>query len=143
MIGAGSALGDLQDLHGAYLDADAAGDALGSGSHAGLTNHDPEGAGSLALAAADAELLVDHVHAGLGVLGNGTLFAGSYALAALDAGHGTDLAGTLNDLHTGLVLVEFLVEGLGASTDTFQTSHALGALFHCKLFHNHTSFAVF
>ncbi len=137
-----SALGDLQNLHGAYLNADAAGNALGSRSHAGLADHDPEGAGSLALATADAELLVDHVNTGLGILGDGTLLAGSYALAALDAGHGTYLACTLYDLNAGLVLMEFLVESLGTGTDALQTSHALGTLFNCKLFHNNTPLCI-
>ena len=112
-----SALGDLQNLHGAYLDADAAGDALGSGSHAGLANHDPEGASLFALAAADAELLVDHVDAGLGILGNGALLASSNTRTALDAGHGANLTGTLYDLNAGLILMEFLIEGLRASTN--------------------------
>ena len=142
MIGEKSALGDLQDLHGAYLNADTAGDALGSGSHAGLAYHDPEGAGSLTLATADTELLVDHVNAGLGILGDSTLITSRCALAALDAGHGTDLACTLYDLYAGLVLMEFLVESLGAGTDALQASHALGTFFHCKLFHNNTPLCI-
>ena len=141
-IGIGSALGDLQNLHGAYLDTDTTSNALGSGSHAGLANHDPEGACGLTLATADAELLVDHVNAGLGILGNGTLITSCCALAALNAGHGTDLTGTLYDLHARLILMEFLVKCLGASTDALQASHALGTLFHCKLFHNNTPLCI-
>ena len=64
-------LDDLQDLHGAGLDADATGDALGSGAIL-IGDDQVEGAGLSALAAAGAELLVDHVHAGLGILGDRT-----------------------------------------------------------------------
>ena len=77
-------LDDLQDLHGAGLDADAAGDALGSRSVLVLDDQ-AEGACLGALAAAGAELLADHVNAGLGVLGDGTVGAGLGAQTALGA----------------------------------------------------------
>ena len=79
-------LNDLQDFHGAGLDTDATGDALGH-RVALLVDHDLHGADLHALAAADAELLVDHVHTGLGILGDGTGFAHLSALTALNTGH--------------------------------------------------------
>ena len=80
-------LHDFQQFHRACFDADAAGNALGSG--AAFLEHDHvHGAGFGALAAADALLLVDHVHAGLGVLGDGLVLTGTHTLAALNAGIG-------------------------------------------------------
>ena len=126
---------DLQDLHGACLCADTAGNALGSGALA-LHDHDLHGACLDALAAADAQLLVDHVDAGLGVLSDGTVLTGSHALAALDAGIGL-CAGTLcNDLDAGQIRIEFLVESSGASLNTLQASHTFSILIDNELLHN-------
>ena len=106
-------LDDFQNLHGASLDTNAAGDALGGvGAGGGGGNDDLEGADLCALAAAGAELLVDHVHAGLGVLGDGAGFANLSTLAALNADIGLGLAVLLNDLNAGLGHIEFLVECL-------------------------------
>ena len=80
-------LDDLQDLHGASLYADAAGNALGSGA-TNRSNHDLHGASFCAFAAGGAELLVDHIHTGLRILGNCTGLTDLSALTALDAGHG-------------------------------------------------------
>ena len=112
---------NFQDTHGAGLGADAAGDALG-GRILFLQHHDLHGAGLNALAAAHAVLLVDHVHAGLGVLGDGIVLTGLHALAALDADIGlctAILAG--DDTDAAVVLVELLVERSGAGADTGQT----------------------
>ena len=84
-----------------------------------------------AFAAADALLLVDHVHAGLGVLGDGIVLTGLHALAALDADIGlctAVLAG--DDTDAAVVLVELLVERSGAGADTGQTRHAGRVLLH-------------
>ena len=125
---------DFQHFHGASLDADAAGNALCSGALSRL-HHDLHGADFNALTAGGAELLVDHVDTGLGVLSDSAGLADLFALAALDAGHGLS-AGTLcNDLDAGQVFVEFLEEGSGTSTDTLQACHALYILFNSKLFH--------
>ena len=127
-------LDDLQDLHGASLDTDAAGDALGS-RILGLQDHDLGGTDFHTLAAGNTLLLVDHVHAGLGVLGDCLVFTNLGALATLDADHGLS-AGTLgNDLDAGQIGVELLIECFGASLDAFQTSHTLGTLFYNKLLH--------
>ena len=125
-----SGLHNFQHVHGAGLDADAAGDALGSSRHLRLVHQNAEGTGSLALAAADAELLVDHIDTGLGILSDGTLLAGLGALAALDTGHGANLAGTLNDLDTGLIRMELLMESLGTGADALQASHTGRTLFY-------------
>ena len=127
-------LDDLQDLHGAGLDADAAGDALGSGS-ALVVDHELEGAGLDALAAAVAKLLVDHVDTGLGVLGDGTGLTGLGTQTALGADLGLGSALALHDLDAGLGDVVDLVESLGASLDTLQAGHALGTLLDGKLLH--------
>ena len=97
---------------------------LEAGPSSGRTHH-LHGAGLGALAAADALLLVDHVHAGLGVLGDGLVLTGTHTLAALNAGIGL-CAGTLgHDADTALLLVKFLIERLGTGGDALQTCHAL------------------
>ena len=125
---------DLQDLHGAGLDADAAGDALGGGI-LGLEDHDLHGAGLNTGAAGYAQLLVDHVNAGLGILGDGAMLTGLHALAALDAGHGLGTGALSHDLDAAVIRMELLVEGLGASLHALKTCHALRTLFNHKLLH--------
>ena len=128
-------LHDLQDLHGASLCADAAGNALGSRALA-LHDHNLHGACLDTLAAADTQLLIDHVNTGLGVLSDSTMLTGSHALTALDAGIGL-CAGTLcNDLDAGQIGVKFLVESGGASLDTLQASHTFSTLIDNELLHN-------
>jgi len=101
-----------------------------------------EGAGLDALAAANAQLLVDNINA-LGILGNSTGFAGSSALTTLDTNHGLGLALQINDLDTGLVGMELFVKSLGASLNAFQTCHALSALFDSQFLHIYSPFEVF
>ena len=125
---------DLQDLHGAGLDADTAGDALGCRA-LGLQDHDLHGAGLDALAAANTGLLVDHVHAGLGVLGDGAVLTGLHALAALDADHGLCVVALGSDLDAAQIGIKLLVESGGASLNTLQASHALFALLNSQLLH--------
>ena len=126
---------DFQNLHGACLNADAAGDAL-AGSGFGLEHHHLHGAGFHALAALYAQLLVDHVNAGLGILSNGTVLTGLHALAALNADNGLSTSTLGNNLDAGQILMKFFVESVGAGTDTFQTCHALGILLNSKLLHS-------
>ena len=126
---------DFQDLHGADLDTDAAGDALGSSGTLVVGDHQTEGAGLGTLAAAGAELLADHVHAGLGVLGDGTVGAGLGTQTALGADLGLGSTLTLHDLDAGLGDIVDLVESLRASLDTLQAGHALGTLLDGKLLH--------
>ena len=126
---------DLQNFHGADLYADAAGDALGNGV-AFLMYHDLHGADLDALAALDALLLIDHVNAGLGILGNGFMLAGFHALAALDADIGLSAGALGKNLDAGIVLMEFLVKSFGASTDALQACHALYIFLNGELLHN-------
>ena len=91
--------------------------------------HDLHGASSHTSAAANAQLLVDHVHTGLGILGNGAMLAGTHALTALDTNIGlcfAVLAG--NDLDAGIDGIGLLIEGLRASLSALQTSHAFRVL---------------
>ena len=125
---------DLQQFHGANLNTDTAGDALGNGI-AFLMNHNLHGAHFNTLAAANALLLVDHVHAGLGILSNSLMFADLHALAALNANIGLGTVTLGDDLKAGIVLMEFLVESLGTSTDALQASHTFHILFNSKLLH--------
>ena len=125
---------DLQNIHGASLDADAAGDALGSRA-LGLQNHELHGANFHALAAGDALLLVDHVDAGLGVLGDSFMLTNLHALAALNAGHGLGTVALGNDLDAGIIGVEFLVEGFGAGLNALQASHTFGIFLNNELLH--------
>ena len=66
---------DFQNLHGAGLYADTAGDALGGNRRVLCLDHNMEGAGFHTLAAANAELLIDHIDA-LCVLSDGTGLTG-------------------------------------------------------------------
>ena len=128
---------DLQNFHGASLDADAAGDALAGGSIL-RCDHDLHGADLHALTAGGAQLLVDHVDTGLGILGNGTGLTDLHALTALDADIGL-CAGTLgNDTDAGQVLIELLIKCSRASTDALQASHALYIFLNCELLHKRT-----
>ena len=129
---------DFQHFHGAGLRADSAGDALGSRAF-GLQDHYFHGAGFHALAAADAVLLVDHINAGLGILGNGIMLAGFHALAALNAHVGLCSGALGNNLYAAQVLIKFLIKGFGTSTDTFQAGHALHVFFYRELFHGKTN----
>ena len=130
---------DLQNIHGAGLDTDAAGDALGNGV-AFLMYHDLHGADLDALAALDAQLLVDHVNAGLGILGDGAVLAGLHALAALDADHGLGFAVLAGDhLDAGVKRIGFLIECSGASLSALQASHAFGIFLNGELLHNRKS----
>ena len=126
---------DFQYFHGADLDTDAAGDALRNGI-AFLMYHDLHGADLDALAAADTVLLADHVNTGLGVLGNGIMLASLHALTTLDADIGLCAGALSNDLQAGIVLMEFLVESLGASANTLQASHTFHIFLNSELLHN-------
>jgi hypothetical protein len=128
-------LDDFQDLHGASLDTDAAGNALG-GRCFRLQDHDLHGAGFHALAAGNALLLVDHVDTGLGVLGDGLMLASLHALAALNADHGLGSIALCSDLNAGQIGIEFLIKCLRASLNALQASHALGIFLNSQLFHN-------
>ena len=128
-------LRDLQHFHRAGFGADAAGDTLGGVGHLRLEDQHAERAGFLALAATDAELLIDHVHTRLGVLRNCAMLAGLCALAALDAGHRAHLAVTLHNLDAGLIRVKFLIKRVGAGADTFEARHTLRIFFHGQFFH--------
>ena len=125
---------DLQDLHGAGLDADAAGDALGSGI-LGLQDHDLHGAGLHTLAAGNALFLVDHVNAGLGVLGDGLVLTGAHALAALDADVGLGSIALGNDADAAEILIKLLIECFGAGLNALQAGHTFGIFLNNELLH--------
>ena len=124
------ALGNLKHVHGTSLDADAAGNALGGGRHLRLINQNAERTCSLTLATAHTELLIDHVHTGLGILRDSTLFAGSGAFTALHTGHGANFSGALNNLNAGLIRMELLMKCHRASADALQTGHTGASLFY-------------
>ena len=126
---------DFQNIHGANLGTDTAGDALGCRA-IGLHDHNLHRAGFHALAAADAQLLVDHVNAGLGILGNGAVLANLHALAALNADNRLCALTLGNNLDAGQVLMKLLIESVGTGTDTLQTCHAFGILLNSKLLHS-------
>ena len=130
-------LDDLQDLHGAGLDTDAAGDALGSRTLLGH-DHDLHGADLDTLAAGNALLLVDHVNAGLGVLGDGLVFTDLHALTALDAHIGLGSTALIHDPDAAEGDIIYLIKSLGTGLDTLQASHAFCALFNSELLHTRT-----
>ena len=126
---------DLQDFHGASLDTDATSDALG-GSALLCHNHNLHGADLNALAALDAQLLVDHVHAGLGVLSDSLMLTDLHALAALDADIGLGSIALGNDADAAQIFVELLIESFGASLNTLQASHTFRIFLNSELLHN-------
>ena len=128
---------DFQDVHGTSLGADTAGDTLGS-SAAFLHDHNLHGAGFHTLATRNAQLLVDHVNAGLGVLGDGLVLTDLHALAALDADHGLGSAVLLNDVDAAQGNVIDLIESLGTGLGTLQASHAFCAFYNSELLHKRT-----
>ena len=128
-------LDDFKDVHGTSLNADAASNTL-TGGAAFFHDHDLHGTCFHALAAGNAELLIDHVNAGLGILGDGALFAGLFTLSALDAGHRLCTGSLGHDLDAGIIRMEFLVKSIGASLDAFQTSHTFRTLFNHEFLHN-------
>ena len=73
-------------------------------------DHDLHGADSNAGTAADTQLLIDHVNTGLGILSDSTVLAGLHALTALNTGHGLGAGALGNDLDSGIILMELLVE---------------------------------
>ena len=129
---------DLQDLHRTNLGTDAAGDTLGRGA-AFLQDHNLHGADLHTLTAGSAKLLIDHVHASLGVLSDCAGFTNLSTLTALDTDHGLCSAVLLDDLDAGQVLMELLIESSRASINTLQASHALCTLFYNKLLHSKES----
>ena len=98
--------------------------------------HDLHGADLHTLATADAVLLVDHINAGLRILGDRTVLTSLHALAALDAGHRLSSSSFCHDLDAGIVGVELLVKRLRACTHALQASHAFNILFDSELLHN-------
>ena len=94
------------------------------------------GARLYALAAANTFLLVDHVHAGFGILGNRLVFSGAHTLAALDAGLGFCTGSLCYNPNAGQGFVKFLVECFRAGTDTLQAGHAFSIFFYSELFHS-------
>jgi len=125
---------DLQNLHGAGLDTDAAGDALGS-RRAFLEHHDLHGANLYALAAGNTLFLVDHVHTGLGILRNSLMLADLHALAALDAGHGLGSITLGHNADAAQIFIKLFVKCFGTSLNALQTSHALRIFLNSKAFH--------
>ena len=125
---------DLKDFHGAGLDADTTGDTLRSGA-LGLQDHNVHGTSLNTGAAADTQLLVDHVHTGLGVLGNGTMLAGAHALTALNTDIGLGGIALSNNADAAQILIEVLVEGLRAGLNTLQASHTFGIFLNNQLLH--------
>ena len=124
---------DSQNVPRAGFYADAAGNALGY--LFGGVDHDLHRAGLGALAAAHAELLVDHVHA-LGVLGDGALLADLGALAALGTCLDVDDAGILQPhADAGLFLVVHLIISGGAGVHALVARVALGRVLDLDLFH--------
>ena len=125
---------DLQYFHGADLSADAASDALGSIA-AFLLHHNLHRADLDALTAGGTQLLVDHINAGLGILGDGTVLTAAGALAALDADHGLCTGALGHDLDAAQILMEFLIKGFGASANALQASHTFYIFLNGKLLH--------
>ena len=122
-------LHDLQDLHGTCLHANATGNALRC-RILRLHDHDLHGASFHTLTAGNAQLLIDHVNAGLGVLGDSTLLAGTHALTALDAGIGLCALALGNDLNAAQIRIKGLKKRIGASTNTLQASHTFCTFFN-------------
>ena len=125
---------DLQNFHRADLRANTAGDTLGSIA-AFLLHHNLHGADLDALTAGGTQLLVDHINAGLGILGDCASLTDLSALAALDAGHGLCSAILIHNADAAQILMEFLIKGFGASANALQASHTFYIFLNGKLLH--------
>ena len=125
---------DLQHFHRAGLDADTAGDALRN-RITFLVDHDLHGASCHTSTAANTQLLVDHVYAGLGVLGDGTMLTGFHTFTALDADHRLRAGPLGNDLDAAQILIKFLIKRFRAGRNTLQTSHTLYIFLNSELLH--------
>ena len=115
---------DFQHFHGAGLDTNAAGDALGNRA-VFLMYHNLHGANFHTLTATNTFLLIDHINAGLGILGNRLMLTSLHALATLDANHRLCTGALGNDLQCAQIGMEFLIECVGASVNTSQAGHTL------------------
>ena len=133
--GDASALNDLQHLHGTCFGAQTAGNALGSKFGSFGQPDDLHGADLDALAAGLAEFLVDHIYA-LGVLGNGVFRAVSGTFAALDAYEGGGGAALHGDAQKSPVGVHDLVIDLGAGGRAGQAGHTFDAFFNGQFLHD-------
>lgn len=72
------------------------------------------------LSAANTQLFIHHVDAGLGILSDSTFRTCLSALTALDTDHGFGRAFPVDNLDAGLVRMKFLVKCLGAGGDALQ-----------------------
>ena len=128
-------LNDLQDLHGASLGADTAGDTLACS--ATFRKDNDLGRTSLStLAAGCTQLLVDHIYTGLGILGDRTAFTSLHTQTALNADHGLRTVLALHDMDAGKIGMECLIESLGAGFNASQASHTFHIFLNSQLFHN-------
>ena len=128
-------LDDLQDFHGASLNTDATCDALGGRAIFG-SYHNLHGANFNALAAGGAELLVDHVNTGLGVLSDSTGLTDLSTLATLDANLGLSITVlAFNHLDAAEGHVIGLIKCLGTGLDTLQAGHASLIFLNSELLH--------
>ena len=125
------AFDDFEHVHGASLYADAAGDALSSGV---VINDNLEGADFCTLAAANAELLIDHVNA-LSVLLDSACFTNLCALTALDADHGLGFAVLFDYLDSGLIGIKYLIVSFGTGAYASETCHASCFFVYFQFFH--------
>jgi hypothetical protein len=101
-------------------------------------NHDLGGANFHTLATADTLFLVDHVDAGLGILGNCLMLTSLHALAALDTDAGLSAAALGNNPDAGQIFVKFLIKCNGTCFNTLQACHALCIFLNSELLHTRT-----
>ena len=87
------------------------------------------------LAAGSAELLVDHVNTGLGILSDCIVLTDLCALAALNTGHRLCACALSNNFDAGQILMELLIESVGTCTDALKACHAFCTLFNSQLLH--------
>ena len=126
---------DLQDFHGAGLNTDATCDALGGSALLGH-DHDLHGADLNTLAALNAQLLVDHVNTGLGVLSDSTGLTDLSTLATLDANLGLSITVlAFNHLDAAEGHVIGLIKCLGTGLDALQAGHASLIFLNSELLH--------
>jgi hypothetical protein len=125
---------DLQQLHGTSFHTNTTCNALGNGITL-FVDHDLHGTCFHTLTTTNAQLLVDHINTGLGILCNGTMLTHTHALATLDAGIRLSAVALGDNLNAGIVGMELLIKSLGASANTFQASHTFQILLNSKLFH--------
>jgi hypothetical protein len=94
-----------------------------------------EGTSLCALTAGGAQLLINHINTGLGILSDRTVLTSLHAFATLDTCHRLCAALPLNYANTRQIGIKGLMESIGTCANALKARHTLNILFNSKFFH--------